>query len=700
MQDTPDTTSLLVEAAFKEVDRLYDALLSKKIISPRPQQIALSKQIAESIFRKEVLLSEAPTGTGKSLAYLIGGLAVNKVSPSKPQIIVATATKALQSQLIFKDVPKLVDANIVGPSDYGLAKGKSNYLCLKRATETLDLLKQYDEDPSETLLDDNSLKLSTDEVSTMLDAFDKNLWNGDFDSFTHFKIASNKALNVVGDQCNNRKCQYYQQCAYFRALDTLSEVKFVVSNHDLVLRDLQLESEGLVSSLGKQVPSYIAIFDEAHHLPAKAIAVGQTDGRLTALYEALPKLAGLKKIIESTPVIYRAVVSADVDIDKITRKPIDDPLTLLADDLSLLEFDSDNNHRFKLGVIPSAILAKMERLMEPVADLANRLEKVISAVSSIEPSDYSYHKEAVSEVIRRSSDVKNIANPVAKSLFICCDENSESAKWISSANSRLSVLTSPLEGAEVLKPLLWKSEKVSAVSMISATLQDVKGFNRFAVKAGVPTSYKSAVLPYIFPYDQSTLFIAGMKATPKYAERQLFERELLRKIGRYLDPSKGNLVLFPSWAMLKSILPAIKAALGDDAVLVQGEYPISALVDKHCLAIDQGLGSTLVGVASLSEGLDLPDVYCEAVHVVTMPFSAPTDPVEQEVADRLGSRYFGDRSLPDATTALVQMVGRLLRRESDRGTVYVYDRRLVSTSFGVQMLKALPPFKKVVEPIY
>ena len=116
-------------------------------------------------------------------------------------------------------------------------------------------------------------------------------------------------------------------------------------------------------------------------------------------------------------------------------------------------------------------------------------------------------------------------------------------------------------------------------------------------------------------------------------------------------------------------------------------------MDEHCKAIDEGRGSLLVGVATMAEGLDLPGKYCTHVLIATIPFSSPASPVEMELSDRLGRQYFSQRSLPEAMLRLTQMVGRLVRRESDRGKVTIFDARLARTSYGRQMLKALPPFQ-------
>lgn len=215
----------------------------------------------------------------------------------------------------------------------------------------------------------------------------------------------------------------------------------------------------------------------------------------------------------------------------------------------------------------------------------------------------------------------------------------------------------------------------------------------------MPVKATYEVLPYIFPYEESEIVVPAMAATPKMAERRAYLLELQSKLPRAIKPKEATLVLVPSRAMLREIAPMLKSRLGEECVLVQGDLSIKALLDKHKRRVASGLPSVLVGMATMAEGLDLPGKLCEHVVILALPFAVPTEPVEQELAEILGPKYFGERSLPDAMTRLLQMVGRLLRRETDRGRITVFDRRLVSTSYGKKMLMALPPFKKVIEPM-
>ncbi|MGC8519391.1 MAG: helicase C-terminal domain-containing protein, partial [Steroidobacteraceae bacterium] len=126
---------------------------------------------------------------------------------------------------------------------------------------------------------------------------------------------------------------------------------------------------------------------------------------------------------------------------------------------------------------------------------------------------------------------------------------------------------------------------------------------------------------------------------------------------------------------------------------VQGTMPIATLTETHRARVDAGELSILCGLDSFAEGLDLPGRYCTHVIIVALPFTPPVSPVERRYQSILRNRYFQERAMPDAMLKLKQMVGRLLRSETDRGRITVLDPRLASTRWGRQMLESLPPFR-------
>jgi ATP-dependent DNA helicase DinG len=158
-------------------------------------------------------------------------------------------------------------------------------------------------------------------------------------------------------------------------------------------------------------------------------------------------------------------------------------------------------------------------------------------------------------------------------------------------------------------------------------------------------------------------------------------------------------VLFTSRVKLDRVLQKLPIAQVRK-VRAQGSLGKSQLVAEHCADIEAGKGSTLFGLASFGEGLDLPGKFCETVVITQLPFAVPTDPVGATYAEWLESRGrnpFIEVSVPEATRLLTQYCGRLIRSETDRGRIVLLDRRVVTKRYGSGMLRALPPFERLIE---
>jgi len=695
------TNTARIERAHAWIDAAYDALarVEADFVIRDPQKM-LSKAVALSFIDGAPLVAEAPTGTGKTLAYLLGALAAGETSTATPKepVVVSTATKALQQQLFSKDLPKLANAGLISLDNVSIAKGKGNYLCLKQAEDTVQMLEHGMADP-ELFVDDASEQLDSDQVGAMVQSFNDSYWDGDFDNYEGQRPKNVRTIAVSSDTCNRKKCAHYADCAYFKARAKMATSQIVVVNHDLLLLDLWLVKEGIEPTL--PVANYMVVFDEAHHLPEKAIKVGSTEAPLTLLQRALPKLSGVQKLLKSNPIMRGIAGSKGIREADFDRIPLGNALRELVDMLSMLDVSEDSyQKRFARGVLPTPLVDAITRVRGPLSDIVGKLSQLTEALRESSATLGPDATEKATELLRRSLDVK-VPGEEAIKCFLALVDTKRSAKWLFRKDGTTSLHTAPLEASDVLTPLLWQNERARATVMVSATLRDLGGYTRFSGRVGLPKTAKFETLPYTFPYAKSQLVVAAMANTPKMAERRQFLPELAMKLPKAINPKEATLVLFPSWTMLREFAPKLKDRFGSHNVRVQGEdgRSIKMLVREHCEAIDRGDGGVLLGVQTLAEGLDLPGNYCTHVVIISLPFAVPTDPVEQELSEILGSRYFSERSLPDAMTRLTQMVGRLLRRESDVGKVTVFDRRLGATSYGRQMLASLPPFEKIIEPM-
>lgn len=694
--DTPSPTQR-GDFAKAWIRRAYQRLEAQSGMTTREAQHELSELVAESLIHGRPLAAEAPTGTGKTLAYLVGALGARQ--ETGVSIAVSTATKALQQQLLSTDLPRLVAAGLVAGDAVGLAKGRGNYLCLRDARDVTQGLLLAGND-GEAYLDDAMVELSPEEVEPLLSAFDSGRWKGDFDLYDGVRPRSVVRIAASSDNCSGNKCEHYKQCPYYAARKELTGSDIVVANHDLTLIDLTMSAEGAEGTL--PLASYYAIFDEAHHLPEKAISAGSAEVSTKNLAAFLTRLPGVGKGLEGLPVLAE-IARRKFSVTAAAFNPLDARLAFTALKKELDELETSKEYpsvRFPGGAFHGALEVAFGKML----DEGVKLFLSLSALNDLLKEGLTAYPELGSDANTRKK-FTDLSNRVRDTLRVAKALNKlgdllrrpiRRALWVYKPDDNAVISGAPLEGADVLEKLLWKSDRVKAVALVSATLRDIKGFERFRGRVGLPATAVCRAMPYTFAYKESTLTVAGMSATPKPQERPAFVRELGQKLPQYVNPNEGTLLLYPSWALLREMTPVLQRLFGD-RLRIQGETPVRALVRGHCNAIDQGRGAVLAGVATLAEGLDLPGNYCTHVVVIALPFAAPNDPVEEELAELLGKDYFSRRSLPDAMIRLTQMVGRLLRREADRGRVTVFDKRLGATSYGRQMLDALPPFNKVVE---
>ena len=234
--------------------------------------------------------------------------------------------------------------------------------------------------------------------------------------------------------------------------------------------------------------------------------------------------------------------------------------------------------------------------------------------------------------------------------------------------------------------------------LTSATLSAGGNFRGFADAVGLPDDAVTLSLPS--PFDlagQARLEIPAMRTLPD--AREAHADEISAWLAANLDWDAGNLVLFTSRAKLERVLQKLPIAQVRK-VRAQGSLGKSQLVAEHCADVEAGKGSTLFGLASFGEGLDLPGKLCETVVITQLPFAVPTDPVGATYAEWLescGRNPFIEVSVPDATRLLTQYCGRLIRNETDHGRIVLLDRRVVTKRYGSGMLRALPPFRQVIE---
>ena len=643
-----------LESARAYVAAVFNDLHHQEGVVPRPSQIEMAKQVACGILRQDPLAVEAPTGTGKTLAYLVGSLAA--IRAGTPGMTISTSTKALQGQLLTDDAPKLIRTGHLASKDLITLKGRQNYAC----TRILDELAQGVLDPQENLVVQTAdIDMEPADILAMLHLLREGKWDGDFDTLELPFKGKLTDISAKVKTCSGKLCDHYAECPYYKKEEAAIGTKLVVTNHDYLL------SVTLSSKLW--AGHRRVILDEAHHFPEKAMGHLTQELSVPGLLRSLSELLVLRPVYDRLrqPRGFEALntdVIAELAHDTLDELKAEFPL--VGDDVLVAEaLDGEK--------IPT------------LAQLHHRLSDAARAIRGL--------RQAVSQdkdLVWRVYLALKVLEPAEMASFSLLNRKS----WIRWVDKEHVLHCAPANVGRELRARVWP-ELSQSVTMVSATLKAMGGFSEFLFKMG-KESADTLELPYVLPYANSTLRVAQMDASPKQAERKAYEAELALKLPASIDVKEGSLVLFSSWKLLENMRPLLQRKFGG-AVRFQGDKQVKLLVQDHKAAIDAGQGSVLVGLASLAEGLDLPGKYCTHVLINALPFSVPTSAVEKEMQKRMGPSYFERRALPEAHRKLTQACGRLVRRESDTGRITIFDKRLSTMPYGRRMLRALPPFRVV-----
>lgn len=678
------------------IEHAYAQLEALPNFRIRKGQKQLSRWIKQSLLDNIPFAGEAPTGTGKTIAYLIGALAASKESEAKGipmPIVVTTATVGLQGQIIGGDLPRLYAAGLLEEGQAVLAKGRNRYFCVQSAERFVaetDDTNQFDFFNAES----NETVGSVEEIKHALEQFHGKAWNGDKDTFKGNPPTFWAKVEASSDTCTGKSCDYYEDCPYFSERKKLAHAKVAIANHNLALADLAQameDKEGVFP-----YTRYFLIFDEGHHLPDKAMDIGAARMDFNEVDPVLTKLPMYISTILRQGELARFLDSKGISGGDFRPGPA---LTLLRDTRVLLsKLDVDPNtfqRRFPGGAVPEEIRKTAALALQELNMLKDVMSKAIGYLKNSSLVDKKPElKPVLADILYNGSFYSTKLKEFAKALSLFCADNTteRSVRWVYVNEPVVSIHVSPVEGSDVLKKMVWNNPR-AASSLVSATIKDFEGFDRFRERAGLPEEARTDALQPIFDYTRSTILMAQMAYSPAAKERDKYIEELFARMPGDIDPTEGTLVLFSSWTLMTRAAGELRKHFGD-SVLAQGDMGFRDLIKEHKLRIDQGKGSILIGVATMAEGLDLPGKYCTHVLITAIPFTVPGTPLEEERAEQMGDRYFKHHLLPDALVKLVQMVGRLNRTEDDVGRITMYDNRLYSKQFGREIMKALPNFQK------
>src|SRR5690606_10209059 len=279
------------------------------------------------------------------------------------------------------------------------------------------------------------------------------------------------------------------------------------------------------------------------------------------------------------------------------------------------------------------------------------------------------------------------------------DRGAPYARWLGFSDvggeTEISLSCSPVIAAEALRATLWSD--AFAVLLTSATLCALDSFDFLGLRAGLPAGTRYARIASPFDYANKVLLRVPARGFDP-GNAQAHTEAIAAVLPRIVDRKGGTLVLFSSRRQMQDVLAALDPGLLA-LVSSQDDFTKQQLLARHKDRIDKGEGSVLFGLASLTEGIDLPGDYCTHVVIAKIPFAVPNDPVEATLAwwvESQGRNAFQEISVPEAATRLVQACGRLVRTEEDGGTITILDERLVTKRYGKAILDTLPPYRREI----
>ncbi len=603
----------------------------------RPGQIRMAHAVAEAVENDAHLLVQAGTGTGKSLAYLVPAIA-HAVESGKPAIV-ATATLALQAQIVDRDLPRIADAlrPVLGRRPtYGLVKGRRNYVCLHK-------LEGGYPDEDDGLISVGDVDAAVGRLGrevTRLREWAEQTDSGDRDELVPgVSERAWRQVSVSADQCLGQKCPMVQECFVERARAAAKDVDVVVTNHSFMAID---------AFEGRQMlPDHdLLVIDEGHELVDRVtstITDELTSGTVAAAVKRCGRLAETDTLAE-------------------TGEFLGDAMEQLAEG--------------RLMGVPDALGLALTRVRDAARDVQSQLK-------DSKPAD----GDGARQMARAAVD--DVFDTTARVL----EERELDVSWISKDPRRGSVLhVAPMSVAMMLRDKLFDER---TVVMTSATLELGGSFDSIAgtlglrgeggpawsgLDVGSPFDYPKQAIAYVAQH----LPAPGREGTPV---AQMDEIETLVRMagGRTLG-------LFSSTRAAKSAAEEMRRRFGEEIpILCQGDDQTSTLVRQF--AADAK--TCLFGTLSLWQGVDVPGPACQLVLIDRIPFPRPDDPLasaRSQAIARMGGNGFMAVSATHAALRLAQGAGRLIRRSDDRGVVAFLDSRMITARYAGFLQRSLPPF--------
>ena len=609
----------------------------------REAQVRLAAAVSRAFAAGGVLLAEAGTGTGKTLAYLIPAIL------SGHRVLVSTGTKNLQEQIYFKDLPLLRQALGV-PFTATCMKGRGNYLCLHRFEAWRDsaLIRTFDETQSIRMIDEWSRQSETGDRAELEDLpEDAPFWPD---------------ISASAENCIGAECPRYDACFVTRMRQRAAASDVVIVNHHLLCADAAVRQ----NAYGEVIPACErTVIDEAHQLEDVATQYfGRGIGtyRLDTLARDLDRAAASDQFPDR-----ERAADLRTDVGRVR-----DHARLFFSTLQMLRVAAGGGTSgdARIRIRPS----HTARAAEAGLALAGALEAVEADIALTKDTS-----EELLSLARRAGEARDDIK------FLLRADDPDYVYFLEVRGRGVYLRASPIDVSYIIREVLL--DRMKTLVFTSATLTADGSFEYFRNRLGVGDAAEIR-LDSEFDYArQAILYLPRKMPDPRSPQ---FVQAAAGEIVEILKRTSGRaFVLFTSYANLREVRAVAESEL-EFPILVQGTAPRSALL-RDFKATPHAV---LLATSSFWQGVDVVGEALSCVIIDKLPFASPGDPITAariEAVNARGGSAFEEYQVPLAVLALKQGLGRLLRHRLDRGVLAVLDPRLRTMGYGRRFLSSLPP---------
>jgi len=619
----------------------------------RPAQVAMAETIEQAIEQREHAIVEAPTGVGKSFAYLLP--AALHALQQKKKVVISTGTIALQEQLINKDIPLL--QSLFSELNAVLIKGRQNYISLRRLA--------YAQSGQQALFENAAQAQTVEEIAEWAEQTttgDKGdmAFEPDWAAWRHVQSDRNN--------CRGRRCEFYHKCFFYKAREELLHADLLVVNHHLYFSDLALRDDNAAI-----LPAHdVVIFDEAHGLEDIAtdhLGLQISAGQVRFFLDGLHNRHGKGLLANDRFTFARNAVAAAKTANDAFWQAVGTRF---------------GNRREDTMRIPGPDFF--------ANDLSPELLQVATQLRACQArsDDDNTSMECKAQADR--------ATVLAGTLIALISHENDNQVYYATVpqagRGSPSLSCNPLDVSTLLQELLFS--KTPTVVLTSATLaaDDSERFLFLRKRLGIQGG-KACRLESPFDFTRQAQLLVNRSALDPNGPH--FERATAQWLGDFLDDiDGGTFVLFTSYRQLQAVHDMIRPRLDrrNRFVLRQGE----GIGRRQMLDLFRSVGNAvLFGTASFWEGVDVRGDALKNVVITKIPFEVPNHPLTEarhQLITARGGNPFMERSVPEAILRLKQGVGRLIRTKQDTGRIVILDHRILTKSYGRYFLRALPAMEQ------